>query len=178
MSRAWRPSSPPDKEQLFSFCTPDSSSFPYFSVDDLILHSETSGVSDKMRLSGVLLVLSATLCSAQKQKAEWDHRSEGELSWKHRPCVFSLFSLKHTRWQKLVVFSSGSLTCSGEDKQQRMFEPHAGFRQLEVRHHDSGQGSAAARPQHRAARLWKVRTSLLFIQRSEVRNWTETERWF
>lgn len=33
-----------------------------------------------MRISGVLLVFFVTLCSAQKHKAERDHRNEGKLS--------------------------------------------------------------------------------------------------
>lgn len=38
-----------------------------------------------------------------------------------------------------------------------MFKPHTGSRQLEIRHHDTGQRSAAPRPQHRAAWLREVR---------------------
>lgn len=38
----------------------------------------------------------------------------------------------------------GLLTCSRESEHQRMCQPHAGFRQLEIRHHDAGQRSAAA----------------------------------
>lgn len=55
----------------------------------------------------------------------------------------------------------GLLTCSRESEHQRMCQPHAGFRQLEIRHHDAGQRSAAAWPQHCAPRLWQVRFSVL-----------------
>lgn len=55
------------------------------------------------------------------------------------------------------------LSCSRESEHQRMCQPHAGLRQLEVRHHDAGQRSAAAWPQHCAARLRKVRTHFYTI---------------
>lgn len=35
------------------------------------------------------------------------------------------------------------LTCSRESEHQRMRQPHAGFRQLEIRHHDAGERPAA-----------------------------------
>lgn len=71
----------PDEKQLFSFCTLDS----WRSLQKSWCFSETSDscVSDRMRISGVLLISFVTLCSAQKHKAECDHRNEGKLSSSH-----------------------------------------------------------------------------------------------